>query len=392
MAAPRQTARTCCRLSAALAPALLAAACAGLRPLPPPALTPCAGVADVAALWRCVDAVPLAGRRESAFASTTRVVRGDERQKLRDQKPESACRAPSPPGFETLDVAMSAGRAPLRAFASLSGSDPRLPIVVVVHGVFESKAARPSRLTAEALSAAGFGVVAPDLRWHGCLLSREWLPTLGIEEGKDLAAWGSWLRERHPGRPIGLVAFSLGSLSIVAALREGSEVFDAGGVVISPPADLPRMVGLLDGRSYLLDRGLAASVPKFFKTMLRKRLPLVGLPAGRPEPFRRFLDWLVANEPALRGHTPASLLEAAEPTARLGQVRRPLLALTTADDPALSPAAASRWRAAAAGHPMVHVIETPHGGHAGQLGIEPQWTVDVLARFFRASAAVPPAE
>lgn len=389
MAAPRHAARTC-RL--ALVPALLSAACAGLRPLPPPALPPCAGVADAAALWRCVDAVPLAGRRESAFASTARVLRGDERRKLRDQRPESACRAPSPAGFEALAVAMPAGRAPLRGFAALSSSDPRRPIVVVVHGVFESKAARPPRLTAQALAAAGFGVVVPDLRWHGCLLAREWLPTLGSEEGKDLVAWGRWLRERHPGRPIGLVAFSLGSLSTVAALREGPGVFDAGAVVVSPPADLPRVVRLLDGRAYLLDRGLTASVPKFFKTMLRKRLPLVGLPARRPEPFRRFLEWLVVNEPALRGHTPESFLAAAEPTVRLDEIRRPLLALTTANDPALSPAAASRWRAAAAGHPMVHVVETPHGGHAGQLGLEPQWTADLLVRFFSASAAVPPAE
>jgi hypothetical protein len=43
---------------------------------------------------------------------------------------------------------------------------------------------------------------------------------------------------------------------------------------------------------------------------------------------------------------------------------------------------------AADGNPLVHMIETPFGGHIGQPGHSPQWFATILATFFRYSRSV----
>ncbi|HEV7668342.1 MAG TPA: alpha/beta fold hydrolase [Thermoanaerobaculia bacterium] len=375
------------------------AGCAGLRPLPgqggrPPCALPAEG-AQVADLWRCLDALPRTPRRESAFASTSRIVRGDLGQKRRDQDPARACGGANPAGFDPpLEIPASApGRAPLSALAALSRSDPRLPIVIAVHGMFESKRTRPVLRLAQALADAGFGVVVPDMRWHGCRLDRAFLPTLGLEEGDDLRAWASWLERTWPGRPIGLVSVSLGGLDIIHAATgaEGALRFRAGAVAICPPAGLPRLARRLDGPSFVADEGLEALTLYAFRNFLGRRMRGLGLDPRPPRRFSRFLDWLVTHEPALaaRGiRTVPELFAAAEPLDRIADARRPLLIVPSGDDPVLMSATAALWQYAARGLDYVHVLETEGGGHVGQLGTDPQWVADLLVRFFRAAPGV----
>lgn len=373
--------------------ALLLAGCAGLRPLPPAHLAPCPPASGVAELWRCLEAtdreagagIAAAQPRESAFRSTARVTNGDLGRKRRDQRAARSCGGPLPPGFTPWEGAAEApGRAPLHAYYHPPA--PGRATVIVVHGLYDSKHARYVRVTAEALARDGFGVLAPDMRFHGCLLSTAWLPTLGVEEGRDLVAWGEAVRARTPESPVGLIGFSLGALDVIHALAADSgSVFAAGGIAVSPPASLPLTLQRLDDPPGFADRGLQMLIGRFFQDALRIRMKEIGL-AARERPFARFLDWL-AGQPAMpAGTTPDSYVAAADPIPLLSRVRRPLLLIASRRDPIFSEGALTELRRGVAGLPRIHLLETTDGGHIGQIGRYPAWSAEILHRFFAGSA------
>jgi predicted alpha/beta-fold hydrolase len=391
----------------------LSVGCTGLRPLPRPTLAPCPAAAGTQDLWRCLDDVDrLVGAgigdpqpHESAYRGTTRMVDGDLRRKFGDLSPAHACGGAVPAGFVRVPEVpamepVRPGRAPLEAYFH----PPRrgMATILVVHGLFDSKHVRYVRLTAAFLAAQGFGVLVPDMRWHGCLY--RWLPTLGIEEGKDLLAWREWVRGQAPESPVGLVGFSLGALDVIQALAldADGDAFAAGGVVVSPPANLPLTLVRLDDPPSLADQGMLSFVQRFFLNGLRRRLHFMAeaLPrrdaAGPPfdpqseRPFAGILPWLSRQPPFPPGTTPESLLALADPLPALARIRRPLVIVASRRDPIFSELAFVDLAAAAAKNPSLHLLATTDGGHIGQLGRYPQWTADLLARFFRASPDVPP--
>jgi len=299
------------RLAAAfrVAPALLTLAACSLHRLPEPSIPSCPTEGVASSLWHCLDGIPRDDRPESGFTSTFRV--SDTSRKQRDQSLPSACEGPTPPGFELRRVDMDAGRAPLVALVA-PPSDASSPIVIVVHGLFDSKYTRYVEVTGELFQRQGFGVVLPDMRCHGCLLSRQWLPTLGVEEGADLLAWGRWLAREHPGHPIGLVGFSLGGLDVLHAMGQpgADEVFTAGAVAVSPAADLPRLVQYLDAKVFFADAGFSKSFRTGFRSLLRKRAKELGMTAEGS--FAGTVEFLVSERPEL-GPTPAEFLDRADP-------------------------------------------------------------------------------
>ncbi len=407
--------------ASALAFCILVVGCRGLRPLPAPRLASCMAVGSLAQLWSCLDEIDTrldsgigrAEPRESAFESTTRVVNGDLRRKLGDQEPSHACGGIVPAGFTLVPAkeamaeapgtpetpapleaaAPGAGRAPLFAYYR-PPSEPRLPTVIVIHGLYDSKHSRYVRLVAENLAARGFGVLAPDMRWHGCLL--RWLPTLGLEEAKDLVAWRDWLRRRAPESPVGLLGISLGCLDVIQALAldAGGEIFAAGGVALSPPASLRLTLSGLDDPPYVADYGGLSLVRRFFQDALRTRMRNLkssgagGLDPEAARPFGNFLSWLAGRPPFPPGTTEDDLLRLAEPGPRLALVRRPLVLIASRRDPIFSELAVSDLQAAVAANPALHLFSTTDGGHIGQLGTYPQWMADLVARFFHTSPGV----
>jgi len=375
---------------------LLLAGCAGLKPLPtgprapapgeiPPTLSP-------EELWQRVEMdAPVPTRAESAWRSTTRMVGGDLSNKRRAQRQATACWEDPPAGFEVLDGVKAPGAAPL--FAYLHRGRPDRPLVFVLHGLYDSRNSLYVRRTAEALAARGFGVLVPDLRWHGCLLSEDWLPGLGVFEAQDLVAWSAHLRrELGTERPVGLLGFSLGGLAVIHALarEEAPEAFRAGGVTLSPPAALGRLLPRLEGPSWFADRGLLTLIDRGFRRYLEKRVKDQNIPvppelAGRP--FQAVLRHVGEKLfPAPVGSD--AILRFTDPVPALRAARRPLLVLTAADDPLFGSTVAAELGAAAAGQSRVRVIETPHGGHIGQLGLYPDWTLSLLLRFFALAPAV----
>lgn len=378
--------RDAARFGPIAASLLLLSACTVHR-LPRPTDRTCGG-AGVDALWACIGREPVPSNGESGFTSSIRaasVVR-----KRSDQDVSSACGGRVPPGFESLPrVDMPAGRAPLHALWSAPGE--KAPILIVVHGLYDSKFSKYVRVTSDLLREEGFGVLAPDMRWHGCLLTKEWLPTLGVEEGRDLVAWARWLRREHPGHPVGLVGFSLGGLSVLHAMGEpdAADVFDAGAIVLSPAGALPRTMDDLDSKAFLADRGFTFVLRSKFRGYLRDRSEGLGMsPPTRS--FRAFLGWLAEHGPFPPGTTLDRLLAEADPAPPAARTRRPLLVVASRNDPIISPEAAGDLARAARENPYLRVIETPYGGHIGQIGLFPEWTAAVLVTFFRASPSVPP--
>ena len=284
---------------------------------------------------------------------------------------------------------MGAGRAPLIAYLAPPPSDAK-PIVLVVHGMFDSKNTNYVRITGEMLREEGFGVAIPDMRWHGCLLDQKWLPTLGIEEGPDLIAWADWLKRKYPGHPIGLVGFSLGGLSVLHAIGDARQpdAFQAGAIVVTPAAALPAAVAHLDSTQYFADAGFSAIFTPLFRDYLEGRMKNAGIPKEKGPPFARFLRWLAQELPGVASSAEA-LLARADPAPDAARCARPLLILETANDPIIPAAAPESLRLAASGNAFAHLIETPYGGHIGQPGWSPEWFAAVIAAFFRYSPEVP---
>jgi predicted alpha/beta-fold hydrolase len=359
-----------------------------LRPLPPPRLVIPHDVAHSDELWRQIDTIPREERDESAFASTIRMAKRDVWRKLADQVAGMAGVGSTPRDLQAIHLAMSSGRAPLHGL--LNPPEAARPWVILVHGLYDSKLSRYAVILAQALIRQGFGVLLPDLRWHGCLLSRDWLPTLGIEEALDLLDWGKWLKRNHPGHSIGLLGFSLGGLDVIHALSraEAGEVFQAGGIAISPPASLRETLNTLDGAASFRKLGLDAVLRQFFQRALGTRMRALGIgryDAGR---FAQFLDWLVSRLTLGPEFTTSRFLDLADPCSRLPACQRPLLMLASRNDPIYREPTAARLVEKAKGNGLVRVIETPGGGHIGQPGIYPQWMAEVFNQFFSLAPGV----
>lgn len=377
-------ARARVRLLAGLGEALLGAA--GLRP-PPELPAPSPSTAR-ASTWR-EFAIGLAGPpvrgSSSGLRITLRAIRGDLARKQADQFPGLAGRGELPPGFTHLEAAAAPGRAPL--YAHYNPPATGQPIVILLHGMFDSKLTGYLRRVATALAANGLGVMAPDLRWHGQLFSSTWPPGLGSEEAGDLAAWAAELRRRHPAAPLALVGFSMGCITLVHALArpDAAELFTGGGIAFSPPgrptSTLPHLA-----TTPLLARPLGrGALPWVFRLALRERLARSLPQLPRRHPFDALLAHLAAETNGRR--TPAELLAAGDHLAALAQVRRPLLLISAEDDPVFPASTLGELAAAAASNAWVRLVRTAGGGHIGHAVIDPQWTIDTLLGFVRGSCS-----
>ncbi|HEV7484808.1 MAG TPA: alpha/beta fold hydrolase [Thermoanaerobaculia bacterium] len=367
------------RISSALL--LLFVGCAGLRPFPTPAPCPTPG-GNVDALWSCIGA-PDPAPKEGGLASTLRIANGDlTRRVILNQTPSLSCNTKPWSGFEHVSQAVR-GADRLEAF--VHPGDAAQPVVFVVHGLYDSNSNRYVRYVASALAAHGFGVVVPDMRWHGCLIGLT--NTLGVLEAGDLMAWATAVRDGQiaslGGRPIGMIGFSLGALDVIdtASLPDAVSRFDAGAIAVSPPAAVDEVRKRLDH--------VRTPMALYFRLTLRMRNRRLGIPFWSRKPFQSYLDFVAASN-VTPFHTMDDLIAAAEPTTRLANVRRPLLILAAKNDPVLGQNAADAIAKAADSLPYVHVIKTDEGGHIGIIGRDPQWFVNAITNFFANAQHVPP--
>ena len=120
---------------------------------------------------------------------------------------------PAPPG-RVVHLTASDGTAIEGSY--WPGARPDAPAILLLHGINNTRA----RLSAHALwlNGLGYAVLAIDLRGHGG--SGAVARSFGFNEGRDAAAAVAFLRERAPGRKLGVIGVSLGGAA--ALLGEGT--------------------------------------------------------------------------------------------------------------------------------------------------------------------------
>ena len=270
--------------------------------------------------------------------------------------------------------------APASATGAMDGAPVRrrtadAPVLVVCHGLEGSSQAPYVRgLVGLALSR---GLAAAALNFRGCSGEPNRLPrNYHSGDTGDLAHVVARLTAERPGRPILLAGFSLGGNVVAKYLGERGDDLPAevrGAAVISVPFDLERSARAIDG-------------PGFWNFLYRERF-MRRLRRKALEKARRFPEALDAPAVA-RSRTFAEFDEIV--TARvfgfasaqdywrrcssgplLAGVRRPLLALSSLDDPIVP--ADSLPVAAARANPFVTLETTDAGGHVAFVAGSPFW-------------------
>ncbi len=265
-------------------------------------------------------------------------------------------------------------RLPLRS-QSLTNSTADDPVLVICHGLEGSSQAPYVRGLVALALARGLSALA--LNFRGCSgepnrLARNY----HSGDTGDLAHVAGRLVAERPGRPILLSGFSLGGNVVAKWLGERGDDLPAevlGGAVISVPFDLERSARAIDG-------------PGFWSFVYRERF-MRRLRAKAAEKARRFPGAFDARA-AARARTfaefdgavtaPVFGFASAEEYWRvsssgplLGGVRRPLLSLSSLDDPIVPPD--SIPVAAARANPRVTLETTAAGGHVAFVAGSPFW-------------------
>jgi predicted alpha/beta-fold hydrolase len=246
-------------------------------------------------------------------------------------------------------------------------------------------------LVAAAL-ARGFEALA--LNFRGCSGEPNRLPRFYHSgETGDLDAVVRRSAAERPGRPILLAGFSLGGNVVAKYLGERGDDLPGevrAGAVISVPFDLARSARALDGPGLLM----WVYRERFLRRLRRKALAKArrfprAIDAPRVAAARTFEQYDAALTAPLHGFASAEDYWTRSSSARfLGGVRRPLLALSSRDDP-LVPAESLPVEAARA-NPRVTLEITDGGGHVAFVAgspLRPRYFADGRAVEFLASHA-----
>jgi predicted alpha/beta-fold hydrolase len=265
--------------------------------------------------------------------------------------------------------------------------DAAAPTLLVLHGLEGSSRAPYVRRMASAALAEGLSVVAVNFR--GCSGEPNRLPRLYHSgETSDLGRAVARLVGEAPGRPLGVVGFSLGGNVAAKWLGERGADLPAevrGGAVVSAPFDLA-----LCGEAMDRARGVGALYRERFLRTLRHKaleklrrfrdLPFDAASVRTCRTFAAFDDRVTAP---LHGFAGArDYWERCSSGRFLAGVRRPLLALAAEDDPIVPRAALPR--AAAAASAAVTLEVHPAGGHVGFVAGRP-WRFEFFAEARAAS-------
>jgi hypothetical protein len=296
-------------------------------------------------------------------------------------------RSPVGPAFERERLAT-----PDDDFLDLDwGPDPapEAPIALVVHGLEGSARRRYVRSVCRELLARGVRPVALNLR--GC--SGEPNRALAYyHSGKteDPAFVLATLRERHPGRRLGAIGFSLGGNMLLKMMGErvdgGRDLLDAA-VAMSVPYDLAAGSALLE--QSLMGRAYSGYFLRSLKHKVRWKESRLGtvIDVASALASRTIWEFDERATAPLNGFAGAEDYYArASSAAFLGGVRVPTLLLHAADDPFLP--AASVPVEQAARNEVLHLVLHERGGHVGFLEGPPWrpafWADEASAGFLSA--------
>lgn len=313
-----------------------------------------------------------------------------------DQQPDTAGKAPNyapHPSFQPIEIPLEGSgpdRPPLTGHHSTGA--PGAPVVMVIHGLFDSHVTGYVVEYAETLRRMGFHVVALDLRDHGRQLGRGLPPSLGIEEGRDLFA-AARILSRAEGVSVGMLGMSYGAHCVVRAAHEATlageaDVLRGGVLAMCGPLDIHEAIlgfddhGRLPTADSFMDGMIFRELMKVLDRHLRLRSRGTRLP--RADAYKAYVEQvLLPAYPERPQDFDAYLDEArsAQPEV-LGKLAVPTAIVHPADDPLVPVLHARRAREAAGDNPFVHVSEPTVGGHIGLAGVDGPGTQQLLATWF----------
>ena len=244
-----------------------------------------------------------------------------------------------------------------------SDADPRLPLVVVLHGLEGSARSTYALEMYRALAIHGIQAVGLNFRSCSGELNRA-ARLYHSGETSDLVFILKLLGDRFPARPMGAVGFSLGGNVLLKYLGETGPASQlAAAAAISVPFRLAA------GARYL-ERGFARVyrrylVRKLRRKTVRKAALLPGhISVNRVLAARTFEEFDDAATAPLHGFRDAQDYYARSSSAAyLSTVRVRTLLIHAADDPFLPAEAIPR--AAVAQNPALQAEFTDQGGHVG---------------------------
>lgn len=276
------------------------------------------------------------------------------------------------------------------------GPDPgrEAPVVLVLHGLEGNLHRSYVRVTLDALRRAGTLPVA--LNFRGCGSRPNRRPRYYHSgETSDPDHVLERLAGRFPGRPLGVVGFSLGGNILLRWLGERGRAAGElvrGAVAISVPFDLAGGTGVLE------EGAMGRVYSWYFLRSLRRKVeakrhllePLVDVPAILEAPtLRRFDD--LATAPLHGFRDSADYYERCRVEPVLGGIRVPTLLMQSRDDPFLPPC--SIPEAAIASNPWLVPAFTGSGGHVGFVAGPPWrprfWAEEEAARWITALLTEP---
>jgi len=126
---------------------------------------------------------------------------------------------PIPTAFDAERVSIAGPRHAVAGWWIDSG--PGSPVVLLLHGVRADRSSMVSR--AKLLEGHGFSVLLIDLQAHGETPGEA--ITFGLRESGDVAAARDWIRQKAPGRRIGVIGCSLGGAAVLLGVQPSG--FDA---------------------------------------------------------------------------------------------------------------------------------------------------------------------
>jgi predicted alpha/beta-fold hydrolase len=267
--------------------------------------------------------------------------------------------------------------APLRAGGrEPSGGEASVPpVLLVLHGLEGSSRAPYVRGLVALAAARGLSALAVNFR--GCSgepnrLARNY----HSGETGDLALCVGRLAAEAPGRPIVLAGFSLGGNVVAKWLGERGDDLPPevrGGAVISVPFDLERSARAMDGPGFwnfvYRERFLRRLRRKAAEKARRFPGALDPAAAARARTFAEFDEAVTA--PVFGFASAQDYWRRSSSGPLLPGVRRPLLALSSLDDPIVP--AETIPVAEARANPHVALETTEAGGHVAFVAGSPFW-------------------
>jgi predicted alpha/beta-fold hydrolase len=247
----------------------------------------------------------------------------------------------------------------------MDAADPEAPLVLLLHGLEGSS--RAGYIRGALATARSLGLSACALNFRGCSGELNRLPRFYHSgETGDLAASVERLAGERPGRPLGLLGYSLGGNVVAKYLAERGDAVPTvvrAAAVISVPFDLAACARTLDA-----DRAGARFYRAIFLRSLRRkalskaaRFP-EAIDAAAARHARTFAEFDGRITAPLNGFGSAEEYWSRSSSGPLiGAVRRPLFVLAARDDPFIPEPLPKE----AKDNPRVVAEVTEIGGHLG---------------------------